>query len=272
MKISCRSTCQSTMLAATCALSCLPYAVVAQEADADALAKQLANPVASLISVPFQLNYDTGYDNDGDKVLLNMQPVIPISLNDSWNLISRTILPLVDQKNVVNDDSQSGLGDTVQSFFFSPKAPTASGWILGAGPAALLPTATDDLLGQKQWAVGPTAVALKQTEAGWTYGALVNQLWSVAGDDDRADVNAMFLQPFLTKALGQGRTIALNLESTYDWERKKWTVPLNLGYSKVSKLGKQLVSWQGGVRGYLEAPDGGPEWGLRFTFTLLFPK
>lgn len=261
-------------LAALATISCVAVlgSASAQQHDADELAKQLSNPVAALISVPMQLNYDTGYANDGEKWLLNVQPVVPISLNDKWNMISRTILPIVDQHDVANNGSQSGLGDTVQSFFFSPKQPTASGWIVGVGPAALLPTATDDLLGQEQWALGPTAVVLKQTPVGWTYGALVNQLWSVAGDDDRADVNAMFLQPFLTKGLGQGRTLALNAESTYDWEHEQWTVPLNLGYSKVSKLGSQLVSWQGGVRYYLEKPDGGPDWGLRFTFTLLFPK
>jgi Putative MetA-pathway of phenol degradation len=258
------------ILAAAC-LACLPLFASAQQHDADALAKQLANPVASLISVPFQLNYDTGYANNGEKWLLNVQPVIPISLNDKWNLISRTILPIIDQKNVLNDGSQSGLGDTVQSFFFSPKDPVG-GWIVGVGPAMLLPTATDDLLGQDQWALGPTAVVLKQTATGWTYGALMNQLWSVAGDEQRPEVNAMFLQPFLTKGLGKGRTVSLNLESTYDWERKQWTIPMNLGYSKVSKLGSQLVSWQGGVRVYLDAPVGGPNWGLRFTFTLLFPK
>ena len=257
----------------TAAILCLTgLPCVAQEQEADALAKQLSNPVAALISVPFQLNYDKGYDNDGEKWLLNIQPVIPFSLNEEWNVISRTILPVIDQKNVVNEDSQSGLGDTVQSFFFAPRKPTAGGWIIGVGPAAMIPTATDDLLGQDQWALGPTAVALKQTDAGWTYGALVNQLWSVSGGEDRAEVNAMFLQPFLTKALGQGRTLAFNLESTYDWTREQWTIPLNAGYSKVSKLGAQLVSWQGGVRYYLEAPDGGPEWGLRFSFTLLFPK
>lgn len=240
--------------------------------DADALAKQLSNPVAALISVPLQLNHDTGYANDGEKWLLNVQPVIPISLNDEWNMISRTILPVVDQHDVANGGSQSGIGDITQSLFFSPKKPAASGWIWGAGPAFLLPTASDDLLGAEKWGLGPTAVVLKQTETGWTYGALVNHLWSVAGDEDRADVNATFLQPFLSKSLGKGRTATINLESSYDWEHEQWTVPVNFTYSKVMKFGNQLVSLAGGARYYVESPDGGPDWGLRFAFTLLYPQ
>ena len=131
--------------------------------DADALAKALSNPVAALISVPLQLNYDAGYALGGERFTLNIQPVIPISISEDWNMISRTILPLIAQSDVVNNDSQSGLGDTVQSLFFSPKAPTTSGWIWGVGPAFMLPTATDDLLGTEKWSIGPTAVVLKQT-------------------------------------------------------------------------------------------------------------
>ncbi|MEZ5565852.1 MAG: hypothetical protein R3F24_10185 [Gammaproteobacteria bacterium] len=245
----------------------------AQEAkDAEALAKALSNPVAALISVPMQLNFDTGYSAGGERWTLNVQPVIPIDISENWNLISRTIVPLIDQSDVINNGSQSGLGDIVQSLFFSPKKPTAAGWILGVGPAFLLPTATDDLLGAEQWAIGPTAVALKQTETGWTYGALANYLVSVAGDDDRADVNAMFMQPFVSKSLGGGATVVLNLESTYDFEGEQWNIPANLMYSKVTRMGKQMVSWQGGVRAYLDSPDGGPDWGLRFAFTLLYPR
>jgi hypothetical protein len=241
-------------------------------ASADELAKQLSNPVAALISVPLQLNYDTGYAGGGERWLLNVQPVAPFSISDDWNVISRTILPVIHQDDVVGNQSDSGIGDITQSLFFSPKEPTAGGWILGVGPALLLPTASEDVLGSEQWAIGPTVVALKQTADGWTYGALWNYLVSVAGDDDRADVNATFIQPFLAKALGKGRTVTLNFESTYDFENHQWNAPFNATYSKVTKIGGQMVSFAGGARVYLETPEGGPDWGLRFVVTLLYPK
>jgi len=240
----------------------------------DELAKQLSNPVSSLISVPFQLNHDFDIGpEDGDRTLLNVQPVIPVSIDANWNMISRTILPVVTQHDVVTPGgSESGIGDVLQSLFFSPKAPTASGWIWGVGPVLSLPTASDDALGSGKWGAGPTAVALKQTADGWTYGALVNHVVSFAGDSSRADVSSTFLQPFLAKGIGGGRTLTVNLESTYDWENSQWTVPANFTYSKVTRVGDQLVSWAAGARYYFEAPDSGPEWGLRFVFTLLYPR
>jgi hypothetical protein len=258
------------------ALSVAAPSARAQESSghADALAKQLSNPVAALISVPLQFNYDDGYDagGDGERFTLNIQPVAPFSISEHWNVISRTILPVIDQDGVVGDGSQSGLGDTTQSLFFSPKAPTASGWIWGAGPAILLPTATEDELGTGQWAIGPTIVALKQTPHGWTYGALWNYLVSVAGDEDRADVNSTFFQPFLAKAFKGGRTLTVNLESSYDFEGEHWNVPVNLVYSKVTKIGGHMVSFAGGARYYVDTPPGGPDWGVRFVVTLLYPK
>jgi hypothetical protein len=244
------------------------------EADAD-LAKQLSNPVAALISVPFQLNFDQdlGRLDEGSRWLLNAQPVVPIDLNSEWNLISRTIVPLVSQRDVFADERrQSGLGDVVQSAFFSPKAPTDSGWIWGVGPVLLLPTATDARLGAKKWGAGPTAVMLRQ-QGPWTVGMLGNHIWSFAGDSDRTDISTTFMQPFVTYTTPTAWTFSFNTESSYDWEAQQWTVPINLGASKVTRLGGQLVSVGGGVRYWAEGPEAAAEgWGLRLTLTLLYPK
>jgi len=239
------------------------------------IAKQLANPVASLISVPLQFNFDDGYGTDGDGSImrLNVQPVIPFSLNEDWNVISRTILPVVDQQDFPFDGyDEFGLGDTVQSLFFSPKAPTSGGWIWGVGPALLLPTATDEFLGGEKWGIGPTAVALKQFGP-WTFGALANHIESFAGDSDRADVSATFLQPFLTYITPKQTTFAVNTESTYDWESRKWSIPLNVQANQLLKLGDQLVQVGGGVRYWVQTPDAGPDgWAFRLNFVLVFPK
>jgi hypothetical protein len=240
--------------------------------DAAELAKKLSNPVADLISVPFQLNYDDGYGpRDTGRVTLNIQPVIPISLNEDWNVISRTILPVIYQGSpAVGVESEFGLGDTVQSFFFSPKEPVG-GWILGGGPVALIPTGTEPGLRNEQLGLGPTAVALRQ-DHGWTYGGLVNHIWGVTQSDDHDEVNATYLQPFVSYTWPTATSLTFNAEMTYDWTHDELTLPLNAMLSQLVKIGRQSVSFQIGGRYYLDAPPGGPEWGLRFTIVLLFPK
>jgi hypothetical protein len=259
-------------------LLCAASSVFAQQAaaggDAAAeLAKKLSNPIAALISVPIKMNWDTGIGAaDADRTTLLVQPVIPFDLNSDWNLISRTIVPIIRaQSPVVGGKTESGVGDVLQSLFFSPKAPTSSGWIWGAGPVLLLPTASNNAVGGQKWGAGPTAVFLKQ-DSGWTYGLLTNHVWSFAGSSNRADVSATFLQPFLSFTNKTYTTFGLNTESTYDWKNSQWTVPINLTVSQLVKFGSQPVSFTAGYRNYVEKPVGGPNWGLSFSVTFLFPK
>lgn len=241
--------------------------------DMAEIAKKLNNPVASLISVPLQNNFDFGGgpNDNGFQYKLNVQPVIPFSLGKDWNLITRTIVPYIYQENRIGNTTQSGLGDTTLSMFLSPKNPGPGGLIWGIGPDFYLPTATDSLLGAEKWGIGPTALALRQ-EKGWTYGVLVNHIWSYAGHDNRQDISSTFLQPFLAYQTKTHTTFTLNSESAYDWENKQWTVPVNAMVTQLVKIGKMPVSFQFGGRYYADKPAGGPDWGLRFTITLVFPK
>ena len=243
--------------------------------DNSELAKKLANPIASLISVPLQYNYDSdiGSLDTGSRSVVNIQPVIPISLNNDWNIISRTILPIVWQNDIVPGlGSQSGVGSVVQSVFFSPKQATDNGWIWGAGPVFLVPTATDELIGGDQWGTGPTGVALKQ-DGPWTYGALANHIWSFANDKN-AKISSTFLQPFLSYVTPDAMTYTLQTESTYNWETEEWAVPINVVVSKMLTWNDQRISVGGGVRYWaVSDSDFSPEgWGARVIFTFLFPK
>ncbi len=248
-------------------------------ADDESIAQKLANPVASLISVPIQINYDDSYglNEKGSIWKTNVQPVIPVSINDDWNMISRTILPIIDQSDYpIAGSGESGLGDVVQSLFFSPKAPTAGGLIWGVGPVLNIPTATKEALGPRAWAAGPTGLVLKQSGP-WTYGFLGNHLWSFAKEDNPllpgGEVNASFVQPFVSYITPKKLTYYINTESTYDWNQKKWSVPVNFGANQLMKFGNQLMQIGGGARYWVESSDAGPKgWALRVNVVFVFPK
>jgi hypothetical protein len=253
-------------------LPALPLASPAQD-DAE-LAAKLANPVAALISVPIQANYDEHIGPaDGSSWRTNIQPVVPLAINDDWNLISRTILPVVTQSDIpATGAGESGLGDVLQSAFFSPKQPTTGGVVWGVGPALLMDTSTADALGAEKWAAGPTAVVLRQRGA-WTMGMLANHLESFAGNDRRADVSASFMQPFVTYITRTKTSFSFTSESTYDWESRQWAVPLNFSVFQMFRVGKQVMQAGGGLRYWADSPAGAAdEWGVRLQLTFLFPK
>ena len=235
------------------------------------LAQELTNPVADLMTIPIQMNFDSniGLQDQGEKLQTNIQPVIPFGLNEKWNLVSRTIIPVTYQNDIFpGAGSQFGLGDINMSLFFSPREPTSSGIIWGAGPIFYFPSATDSLLGAKKWGAGPTALALRMQGA-WTYGALLNHIWSFAGDEDRIDINNTFMQPFVAYTTPTAWTVSLQSETTYNWEIERWSVPVNLAVAKLVWLGPLPVSLQAGVGYWLESPETGPE-GFRFRLQANF--
>ena len=254
----------------------LLYSVAAIAQSAEELAKAAQNPVASLISVPFQNNTNFSFGpGDDTQNVLNIQPVIPFSLNEDWNLITRTIIPIISQPGFAPGQSRkNGLGDIQLNFFMSPKATGASGWIWGAGVIAQLDTATDDRLGTGAWGLGPSAVVLKNFGA-WVVGSLVNNVWSVSADRD--DVNQFLVQPFINYNFPDkpGRYLTFAPIITANWEADSgnvWTVPLGLGIGQVMRFGKQPVNMQASAYYNVVTPDFGADWQLRLQLQLMFPK
>jgi hypothetical protein len=237
------------------------------------LQKKLSNPISDLVSVPFQFNWSQGVGpDDQTQFLLNIQPVMPFSLNPDWNLIARVIMPYLSQPPLSpGGDPASGFSDILSSFFFSP---AGGGLTWGVGPAISLPSTTIPTLGTEKWSAGPTAVALKQTGP-WTYGVLWNQIWSFAGNSERSDVSQMFLQPFLAYNTTNRWTFTLQSETTANWkaaEGDKWTVPINVLAAKLSSFGTFPASYQFGFGVFAAHPDIGPSWKIRAAIVILLPR
>jgi hypothetical protein len=250
--------------------------------DSEDLAKAAQNPVAAMISLPFQNNtfFDVGPDDDVANVL-NIQPVIPIGIGPV-NLINRTIVPLIYLPDVtaglaelpegVSGGETFGLGDINYTGFLSPANSGEITW--GIGPSISIPTATDKKLGTQKWSAGPSAVALVQPGP-FVIGTLARQLWSFAGDDDRSDVSQMLIQPFANYNMAGGWFLTSAPIITANWEASSddtWEVPLGGGGGRVFKIGPQPVNMSLQAYYNVEKPRFGPDWSLRFTVALLFPK
>jgi hypothetical protein len=268
-------------------------AAAQQEHSAEELAKKTQNPVADLISVPLQnnFNFGTGFHHNKMLYVLNVQPVIPIKIAEDWNVITRVIMPIINQPSLfptfggaVPSTTGTGFGDFNPTFFLSPAKPGELIW--GLGPTFTLPTATDRDLGSGKWSMGPAAVALTM-QGHWVFGALMNNQWSVGGWGDKP-VNALLLQPFVNYNFSEGWYLTTGPIVTADWKADKagdvWTVPLGGGFGKLFRLGDAISSLKGdpigklpinmqlAAYGNVAKPEFGPEWQLRFQIQFLFPK
>jgi hypothetical protein len=265
-----------TMIAALALPLLVAPNVAAQEegkADVAALAQQAQNPLASLVSLPFLANYNLGLgEYDRTFYNLNVQPVIPYSLNEDLNLITRAIIP-VNSVPVGQTQSTFGIGDTSLSLFFSPASTGAITW--GVGPAFTIPTASNpELLGSDKLSLGPTGVIFASLGK-WTLGAVASNSWSVAGSADRDDFNFFFTQWFVNYNIGKGWAIGTAPVVTANWKAEsgnKWTVPWGLQFSKVTHFGSQPVSLLLGYYRNSKHPEGGADSQVRFQLNLLFPQ
>jgi hypothetical protein len=240
------------------------------------LAKKTQNPVADLISVPIQnnFNFNIGPYNQTQSVF-NIQPVVPIKLNDDFNLITRTILPVVDQPDPVSNTSQFGLGNLNTTLFLSPSKSKAVTW--GVGPILGFPTKTNDLLGSNTFTIGPSAVVVGMPKD-WVIGVLANQQWSIGDAAPNQRVNAMLIQPFINYNLPKGWYLTSSPIITANWEASgsqssnRWVIPVGAGFGKIVKTGGPPlnINFQGFYN--VVSPNQGPDWQLRFQVALLFPK
>ena len=244
-----------------------------QETSDDDLAKATQNPLASMISLPFQNNTNFGIGPDDDtQNILNIQPVWPLSLNEDWNFITRTIIPVISQPGVAPGESRTnGLGDVTFTGWVSPKK--SGKWIWGVGGALVLPTATDDALGNDKWSVGPSVVVLTMPGK-WVIGSLVSNVWSVGGSGDQ-DVNFFTWQYFVNYNMDNGWYLTSAPIITANWEADSdntWTVPFGGGVGKIFRIGKQPLNAQVSAYYNVEKPASGADWQLRLQLQMLFPK
>ena len=246
------------------------------EISAEELAKLAQNPVGNLVSVPFQNNTNLNFGpQKGTQNVLNIQPVIPISVNDEWNVITRTILPVISMPSLYpGDDRTNGLGDTVLTAFLSPAKP--GHWIWGAGPVMQIPTNTDNQLGNKNWGLGPSVVVLHLEKGDpWVYGALVNNIWSLSDSRQGGSYNNGLIQPFVNYNFDGGFYITSAPIITVNWKAEssqRWTVPVGGGVGKIFHLGKLPVNTQLSAYYNVVTPDDGPNWQIRAQVQFMFPK
>lgn len=247
---------------------------IAQDTVFRDLARKMQNPVSDRISLSLEgrINFGVGLNEDVQSII-NVRSLYSFNLGDNWNLINRTIVPVVSQPELIpGSGSQFGLGDITSTLFLMPRESRFA--IFGIGPAVSFPTATDKTLGLEKWRVGPAAVVATMPGR-WVLGTLVTNLWSVGGDPSRADINSMVIQPFVHYNFLHGWYLLSSPIITAVWtadSEDRWIVPLGGGVGKVFSIGKQKMNASAQAFYNVEQTTAIADWSLRLQFQFLFPK
>jgi len=251
-------------------------APVCAELTAEELAKLAQNPVGNLISLPFQNNTNLNFGPEkGTQNILNIQPVVPISVSSEWNIITRTILPVIWNPSLgPGIPGKDGTGDTVFTAFLSPANP--GHWIWGAGPVVQIPTNSNAQLGNKNWGIGPSFGVLHLDKGDpWVYGALMNNIWSMTSNKTGGSYSNGLIQPFVNYNFEGGLYLTSSPILTVEWKAdsgNRWTVPIGGGVGKIFHFGKLPVNSQLSAYYNVVRPDFGANWQIRAQVQLMFPK
>ena len=237
-----------------------------------ALAKESQNPIGSLAqgAIQSRFGWNTGPD-DRFHAEVNILPVIPTALSDNILLVPQLTLPLVYQ-SVTLTAVRDGLGDAMLQLYLAPRNPDVVS--IGVGPAVVAPTATSKGTGTGKWSAGPTA-ALVANPGPWVIGAVATQVWSFAGQSNRAPVSFLEIQPFVNYNMPGGWSIISRPIMTADFEApssEQWLVPVGAGLAKTFSFGVFPMSF--GVAGYANVvrPTTASSFELRLTYALLVPR
>lgn len=243
--------------------------LLAQDSDTKELAAAAQNPLASMISLPFQYNTTFGGTDFDAFNVLNIQPIMPFALSENWNLITRTVLPLISSP-YGPDGQESGVGNTLLTGWFSPTK-SAGSWTLGAGPAINIPTASSELFGSSQWGGGPSVVAVYM-KGKWVAGGLINNVW---GFSDTKELNSFLFQYFINYNLSNGWYLVTAPVITADWtgiDDDNWVIPIGGGIGKLIKLGNLPININAHYYVNVERPDGFGDSTVRVQLQFMFPK
>jgi hypothetical protein len=232
------------------------------------LVKQANAPISSIFQIRLQDTYVPRFtDVDGQGNTLSVAMTMPLPKYRLLPLPQLSIMALPAAVTLPN--GMTGLGDL--RFLDIAVLDAGHGVIWGVGPTFVFPTASERTTGQGKFQVGPAA-AIAYAPARWLVGVLAEDLLSFAGADDRPDVHALVLQPFVTYQLGRGWFLRSQPRFVFDWENGTRLLPLDVGAGRVFRIGGQNVSCFVAPSWFRTVNGAGPRYGITFGVSLLYPN